>query len=247
MKKIVIAVIMISVTATFAQKKAVLKYNYKKGDRYIMELSFTQDMGVMGGTSMSMKGDVAVVNRSKESFKMSNKITRLKADMSQGAKTVSYDSNKKDSELDEEAKKLKAQFASALKSTSIMTLDNTGKVTNVKVEPAIPGVNPNSNQSLMIFAIFPEEALEVGSTWTNEQNIQGMKLKLTYTVKKITGNNVITAISGNINVMGISGKITGNATFDRMSGNNDYLKLDASISMQGVTMIFGTVCTLKKK
>lgn len=245
-KTILLALILVANASVFAQKEVVLKYNYKKGDTYAMELSFKQDMGVMGSTNMEMKAKVNVLERSKQAFKLSNKIGRIKANISQGGKMVNYDSNTKDSDLDEEGKKMKAQFASALKTTSYTTFDSNGKILDVTVEPSIPGVSQSSNQSLMIFSVFPKEAVKVGSSWTNEQDIQGMKLKMTYTVKQITNKSVITSISGNISIMGISGKITGNATFDRNTGNTDHMKMNTSVSMQGVSMKMGLTGTLKK-
>ena len=81
---------------------------------------------------------------------------------------------------------------------------------------------------------------------TKEQDIQVMKLKIIYTVTKIKSKSVETSLSGSINVMGIAGKITGDASFDRKTGNTDYMKMNTSISMQGMTMSMGTEATIKK-
>lgn len=246
MKKLVmIAFLVVSNVICVAQESVVLKYNYKKGDKYVMEMSFKQSMGIAGGMSMNMKANVNVVESSKETFKLANKVKKISADVSQGGKTMKYDSDMKDSELDEEGKKMKAQFAQVLKATSYTTFNNQGKILNVKVEPNIAG-NQASSQNLMTYSIFPEEAIKVGSTWTNEQDIQGMKLKIIYTVTKITAKSVETSLSGSINVMGIAGKITGDASFDRKTGNTDYMKMNTSISMQGMTMSMGTEATIKK-
>lgn len=247
MKKLVmIAFLVVSNVICVAQKSVVLKYNYNKGDKYVMEMSFKQSMGIAGGMSMNMKANVNVVESSKETFKLANKVKKISANVSQGVKTMKYDSDMKDSELDEEGKKMKAQFAEVLKATSYTTFNNQGKILNVKVEPNIAGVNQVSSQNLMTYSIFPEEAIKVGSTWTNEQDIQGMKLKIVYTVTKITSKSVETSLSGSINVMGIAGKISGDASFDRKTGNTDYMKMDTSISMQGMTMTMGTEATIKK-
>lgn len=244
-KLLMIAFLIVGNVMCVAQESVVLKYNYKKGDKYIMELSFKQDMGIAGGTKMNLTSNLKVNESSKDKFTLVNKINRISADASQGGKSVRYDSDMKDSELDEEGKKLKAQFASALKATAYTTFNTRGKILKVTVEPNIPGAS-QANQSLMTYSVFPEEAVKVGSTWTNNQDIQGMKLKMIYTVKKITSKSVETSISGSINIMGISGNITGAATFDRKTGNTDYMKMDTSVSMQGMTMSMGTVATIKK-
>lgn len=243
-KLLIIALFIVGNVLCVAQESVVLKYNYKKGDKYVMEMSFKQNMGLAGQTSMMLTANMNVNESSKEQFKLANNIKRVVANMSQGGKSVNYDSNKKDSELDAEGKKLKTQFASVLKSTSYTTFDSRGKILKVTVEPSIPGAN--TNQGLMTYSVFPEEAVKVGSTWTNDQDIQGMKLKMVYTVSKITSKSVETTISGSINIMGISGKITGAATFDRKTGNTDYMKMDTSVSMQGMTMSMGTEATIKK-
>jgi len=245
-KLLMVAFLVISNVVCVAQESVVLKYNYKKGDKYVMEMSLKQNMGIAGGMSMNMKANVNVVESTKESFKLANKVKRIGADISQGGKTMRYDSNMKDSELDEEGKKMKAQFASLLKATSYTTFDNQGKILSVNVEPSIPGVDQTSNQNLMTYSIFPKEAVKVGSTWTNEQDVQGMKLKIVYKVTKITSTSVMTSLSGNVNLMGVSGKISGTATFDRKTGNTNHMKMDTSISMQGMAMSMGTEATIKK-
>ncbi len=245
-KLLMIAFLIVGNVVVVAQESVVLKYNYKKGDKYVVEMSVKQNMGMAGQTSMMLTANMNINESSKENFIMANKIKRIIADMSQGGKSVNYDSNKKDSELDAQGKQLKTQFASVLKTTSYTTFDKSGKILNVKIEPSIPGVNPSANQGLMTYSVFPKEAVKVGSTWTNDQDIQGMKLKMVYTVTKITSTSVETSISGDINVMGISGKLTGSATFDRKTGNTDYMKLDTSVSMQGMTMSMGTEATIKK-
>ncbi|MDT7832920.1 hypothetical protein RQM59_11050 [Flavobacteriaceae bacterium S356] len=245
-KLLMIAFLVISNVVCTGQESVVLKYNYKKGDKYVMQMSFKQNMGIAGGMNLSMKANINVVESSKETFKLANKIKKVSADVSQGGKTMHYDSDMKDSELDDEGKKMKAQFASALKAISYTTFNNRGKILSVKVEPKIPGANQASNQSLMTYSVFPKEAVKVGSTWTNEQDIQGMKLTIIYTVTKITAKSVETSLSGNINVMGVAGKITGDASFSRKTGNTDSMKMDTSISMQGMTMSMGTSATIKK-
>ena len=245
-KLLMIAFLVISNVICLGQESVVLKYNYKKGDKYVMEMSLKQNMGIAGGMSLSMKANVNVVESSKETFKLANKIKKISADVAQGGKTVHYDSDMKDSELDAEGKKMKTQFASALKATSYTTFDNRGKILSVKVEPSVAGVNQAANQNLMTYSVFPKEAVKVGSTWTNEQDIQGMKLKIIYTVTKITSKSVETLLSGNVNVMGIAGKITGDASFNRKTGNTDAMTMNTSINMQGMTMSMGTSATIKK-
>ena len=209
-----------------------------------MELSLKQEMGVAGGLDMKMKTDVKVAEVSKETFKLANKVKKISVNTLQAGKVMSYDSDMKDEELGEEGKKIKAQFAPLLKAVSYSTFDKRGKMLEVKVEPSIPG--SQSNQSLMTYSVFPKEAVKVGSTWTNEQDIQGMKLKIVYTVKKITSTSVVTELSGGVNIMGMTGKITGSATFDRETGNTDEMKMNTSIEMQGMTMSMGTEATIKK-
>lgn len=243
-KLLMIAFLIIGNAVGLAQESVILKYNYKKGDKYTMQMTFQQNMGIAGETKMMLTADMNVNETSKESFILANKIKRVVADMTQGGKSVNYDSSKKESELDAEGKKLKTQFASVLKATSYTTFDKSGKILKVTVEPNILGAN--ANQSLMTYSVFPKEAVKVGSTWANDHDIQGMKLKMVYKVTKITSKSVEASISGNVNLMGISGKITGTVTFDRKTGNTDYMKMDTSVSMQGMTMSMGTIATIKK-
>jgi hypothetical protein len=245
MKKIIlVAFLMISNVVCIAQESVVLKYNYKKGDKYVLNVSVKQEAGIAGGMNIDMKSNINIVDQTSESVKLANQIKRIKVNMLQGGKTMDFDSNMKDDELSAEGKKMKAQFAPLLKAVAYTTFDKTGKILAVTVEPS--ALKAQASQSPMFYSVFPKGAVKVGSTWENNQSVQGMKIKIKYTVKKITSTSVITTISGSVNLMGVDGKVTGDATFDRATGNTDQMNLNTSVNIQGMEMTLGTKATIKK-
>ncbi len=246
LKKIVATLLFFTFTISVtSQESVLLRYNYKKGDKYVMEMSLKQNMGFAGGMSMDMKSEMNIVSSDKEGFEMALKVKKMGMNVLQGGQEIKFSSDMKDEELDAEGKKLKAQIEPLLKATSYQTLSKMGKVLKLRMEPDVLGTN-GANQNVMTYSVFPKEAVKVGSIWTNEQDVQGVKLKLIYTVKEITASSVVTDVTGSANVMGIEGKLTGNSIFDIKTGNTNSMKLDMSISMQGMSMTMGTEATIKK-
>lgn len=243
-KKIATTIAFFMVMSITAQKSVVLKYNYKKGEKYLLEMSLKQNMGIMGGMNMTMKANMGVVDVTKETFQMSTKLKKMTMNSMQGGQEMKFDSDMKAEELDEQGKQLKAQIAPLMKAITYSTFNHKGEMLSSKSDP--PGLVPASNQNYVNFSVFPTEAVSVGSTWTNEQDIQGVKLKILYTVKEITSSSVIADISGTAGLMGIEGKITGASTFNRVSGNTDATKINLSMNMQGVTITMVTEATIKK-
>ncbi|MFY0603432.1 MAG: hypothetical protein JXQ93_05750 [Flavobacteriaceae bacterium] len=242
MKKLIVVFLMASNIMCFAQESATLKYNHKKGDKYIMTLSLSQSMGIAGSSSLMMNTKVEVSKVTKDGFTLISKVKKISTESIQGGKKTKFDTNMKEETLDTDGKKLKSQLSPIVMSTSYITFNKQGKILNERIEPNLNG----SNKGMAIYCEFPKEALKVASSWTNEQEIQGIKLKIIYTVKRITSNTVETVIAGNVNFMGITGNLNGVAIFDKKNGNTDEMKINTSINMQGMEISMSLETTSKK-
>ena len=96
MKRILIALLVITSIAVSAQESVLLRLNYTKGDSYLMTVESKQGMGAQGGLNMKMNMGVIVSEVSGDNVKTESKILSVALDMMQGGMAMSYDSNKKD-------------------------------------------------------------------------------------------------------------------------------------------------------
>lgn len=241
MKKLLVLFLVITTTLSYAQESVLLRVNYKKGDVYLMTMKQTMDSPATvtdTETTMSMK----VTDVIKDVFTVETKFTAVKFNGMQGATPMSYDSTKKDHELDQTGMMLKDQFAPMLKMVVLSKYNNLGKVLEVAVEPE----NPIMEQQIKSQGMkFPEKKIKVGDTWKEETNQQGMKLVTEYKVKEITTNKVVLTVSGTASGMG-DGTISGVTEIERATGITTLSKVDTNISAMGQKMKIGVQISMKK-
>ena len=139
---------------------------------------------MMMGNNVDM--EMSVLSKEGNVYTSEMKISKMTMDMMQGGMQMSYDSTKKDEELDEMGKMMKAQISPMLKVVITSKTNDLGKVLETKVEPNMPNVEQFSNQSVA----YPEKAVKVGDTWNEEKEAQGMKTAVEYKVTKITKTTV---------------------------------------------------------
>tara|TARA_R110002126_G_scaffold124451_4_gene266548 strand:+ start:56805 stop:57539 length:735 start_codon:yes stop_codon:yes gene_type:complete len=244
MKKLVLLFITAITIGVSAQESVVLRYNYKKGDIYKIKMKMTQEMGaimaqttntVMSQKTLAVKGDT-IVNESK--------IEKMTMDMVQGGQIMNYDSSKKDDELDEMGKMMKAQMAPILSAVITSKSSALGDVLDVTIVPNLPQVAQMGKQNSSV--VYPKEAVKIGTTWSEIKNESGMTLKIEYTVKTISKKEIILAIGGDISGMA-TGTISGDMTIDKSSGVATNSKLQMKMSVQGQEMIMGVEGTIEKK
>jgi len=224
-KKIIVLLLFIS-TITFAQEKVLLRLNYEKGQSYTMDMNMSQVIGdgiMTNDMHIQMKYDITGV--SEDTYESSSKITKMAMDMKQGTVNISYDSSKKDEELDETGKMMKSKMQPMLSATIMTKGDNLGNILETKVEPSnIQGAKDITKQSSSV--IYPKEAVAVGDTWTKTKNDGAMNFSFTYKVKSISSKNVLIDISGKV-TGAADGDITGAMDIDRDSG----MPLESNINM----------------
>ena len=140
-------------------------------------------MGAQGGMNMKMTMGMIVADVEEEIIKTESQITSIVMDMMQGGMTMNYDSNKSDEELDQMGQMLKSQFAPMMEAVIYNTLDLQGNMIDTKLDPAIPGMEQITNRSMNTIN-YPKEKVSVGSSWTSENENQGMKMTTKYTVSQ---------------------------------------------------------------
>lgn len=245
MKRILIALLVITSIAVSAQESVLLRLNYTKGDSYLMTVESKQGMGAQGGVNMKMNMGVIVSEVSGDNVKTESKILSVALDMMQGGMAMSYDSNKKDEELDQMGQMLKSQFDPMMNSIIYNSYDKLGNITETKVEPSVPGMNQLTEGSGSV--IYPNEKISVGSSWSSNKDNQGMKTTTTYTVSQIKDGIVYLDITGNVSgAEGIDGAVKGSSEIEVSTGLAKKTSIEVAILNQGMDIIATTNTTMTK-
>ena len=244
MKKVLIALLVITSITTTAQESVLLRLNYTKGDSFLVTTESNQNMGSQGGMNMKMTMGMIVADVEQDNIKTESQITSIVMDMMQGGMTMSYDSNKNDEELDQMGQMLKSQFAPMMESVIYYTLDSQGNVIDTKLDPAIPGMEQMTNRAMSTIN-YPKEKVSVGSSWTSENENQGMKMTTKYTVSSIADGLVTLDVSGDMSGVG-TGTIKGKSTVEISSGMSNNSEIEITIATQGMNITGTTKTTVSK-
>jgi len=245
MKRILIALLVITSIAVSAQESVLLRLNYTKGDSYLMTVESKQGMGAQGGVNMKMNMGVIVSEVSGDNVKTESKILSVALDMMQGGMAMSYDSNKKDEELDQMGQMLKSQFDPMMNSIIYNSYDKLGNITETKVEPSVPGMNQLTEGSGSV--IYPNEKISVGSSWSSNKGNQGMKTTTTYTVSQIKDGIVYLDITGNVSgAEGVDGAVKGSSEIEVSTGLAKKTSIEVAILNQGMDITINSNITMTK-
>lgn len=210
-----------------------------------MTVESKQGMGAQGGVNMKMNMGVIVSEVSGDNVKTESKILSVALDMMQGGMAMSYDSNKKDEELDQMGQMLKSQFDPMMNSIIYNSYDKLGNITETKVEPSVPGMNQLTEGSGSV--IYPNEKISVGSSWSSNKDNQGMKTTTTYTVSQIKDGIVYLDITGNVSgAEGIDGAVKGSSEIEVSTGLAKKTSIEVAILNQGMDIIATTNTTMTK-
>ena len=243
MKRILIALLVVASYAASAQESVLLRVNYNPGDKYVLAVELDQGMGVQGNMNMSMNMAMSVKEVTKEHIKTESKITAIKMNMEQGGMSMEYDSEREADSSDMIGQTMKAQFDPMMKATIYQTLDRKGNIIETRTEPTIPGIEQMSGNTNNID--FPDEPVSVGSSWTSENENQGLKMSTQYTVSSIANGLVVLDIAGDVSGAG-TGTIEGKTNIDIKTGMQTSSDLEVTISTQGMNMSMKTKTTMTK-
>ncbi len=216
MKKISLFIAFVLSVQILAQEKVTLRANYKKGDKFTVQMNFGMtSIGAMLNNNTTMEQEVT--DFSNGVYTMTSKISKISMNMMRGEMKASYDSAAKDEDLDQRGKQIKQQFAPAFKLAIISKNNVYGKVISIDVKPSSSPLAIQYKNQLNNSVAFPEKAVGVGDTWQTKINANGLKTNITYTVKSISLKEVIVEINGKTS--GIAeGVSKGSMTIDRTLG-----------------------------
>jgi hypothetical protein len=115
---------------------------------------------------------------------------------------------------------------------------------DTKLDPAIPGMEQITNRSMNTIN-YPKEKISIGSSWTSENENQGMKMTTKYTVSSIADGLVTLDVSGDMNGAG-TGTIKGKTTVEISSGISNSSETEITIATQGMNITGTTKTTISK-
>ena len=222
-----------------------LEYKLKKGDRYSIDVNLKQNMAPIVSMDIDMNMDMQTTAVKGNSIDMQYQIARMKMDVTAQGENIKFDSDKKDSELTEEERKMKADIAPAMETIMYQTINKTGKITAAKMVPELKGAGAMLGQNQFTSIVYPTEPVKIGSTWDQEQSMNGINIKMTYKITKITSKQVYADIAGNISGIG-EAKVSGKLIVDRASGMFSSMNMDISVNAMGVSMGMGVTVSTKK-
>ncbi len=230
MKKIVFAIVCLLTVSAFAQE-TLLRYNPTEGDEFKVTMKMTQEMGAFMAQTVKSTASLKVVSVTDSSIVNNMKIDRMSMNMIQGENVINYDSSKSEAELDDTGKMMKAQIDPVLSTVITTTQTKLGEVTNFTMEPNVMQAAQIANQNSV--AVYPKEAVKVGSTWTEVKEDNGMKISTTYKVEAIESNVVNLLLTGEISGMA-TGDLSGNISLNKNTGMPVTSKMNMKMTIQGM-------------
>lgn len=248
-KKVATIFLLIASLSVAAQESAMLQYNFKKGDQYVVELSMKQDMTPIMNMDINLNMVMKALGKEGSNLKTSYQIKRMKMLMGAQGQDIEFDSDAKDEDLSDEEKKMKEEIEPALKAIIYQTIDKTGKVIEQKMVPEVKGAMSLMNQNQFTNMEYPTTPVKVGSSWDYKQNMSGTNMKVKYTVTKITKENVFADITGEIEGTSMAGaevKIGGKTKIDRKTGMVMNMNFDLNMSASGMGIKMNIAMNSKK-
>ena len=245
MKKILlVGLFLVSIGMT--AQSAKLRYDLKKGDKFLVELTLKQNMAPILSMDIDLGMILQATGKQGSDFETQYKISEVKMDVAAQGQNMTFDSKKKDSELTDEERKVKAEIEPALKMIVYQTLSSLGKVTSTKIEPQVQGAAAMVSQNQFLFIEYPTEAVKVGSSWDFGQNMNGVNTQTKYVVTKITNTEVYADITGSIQGT-TDAKVGGKVIIDRGTGMMNSMIFDLSVGSTGMgSMSMNVNLTTKK-
>lgn len=243
MKKTLTFLMLAFIIVSNAQESTLLRLNYNKGDKYKMTFEMAQNMGTTGNMNMNMIMDMDILDVNDDTYESKIKFTKIAMNSSMGGQNMSFDSDKTDDELDDIGKMMKAQMSPMLEAVLYAKGNNLGEVTEMNVEPNVPGLNDIGNQLSNV--IYPKEAIKIGSSWEMEKETNGVTMKFIYTLKSISEKEIVLDLTGDILGMA-EGNVEGNMAIDKLSGVPTKSNINMKMNAQGQE-IESTITILTEK
>ena len=240
MKKIVILFVTFY-SLNVVSQEVLLRFNYNKGDVYLLKFEMNRNLGLMGKIDMNAEVKMNIMEVNELKITVASIIQKMKVDVLQSANTISYRTDMKEENLDDSQKQLKTQFDPLMKAMITQVFNRQGIMLSTVVTPQVQGMETFGKK-----VEYPATPVKIGTTWNSEvsDNSTGV-IKMTYTVSEISNGKVLADITGT--ATGLSGStIKGNIIIDVATGNPDVTNVLISTEVQGTKITVGSKITSTK-
>ncbi len=220
-----------------AQKKVLLKYNVKKGEKFISHQTANQDIDMEAqGQTMTMNQlittDISTVisEVTPKEIKTTNQVEKMTMKQTMFGQTMNYDSSDPTTFASGRGKQIGDALNEIIKKPYGITMDHLGNISAYDLSALLKDNNKISGniKSGNNYVVFPDHKVKVGDSW--EASIKPMKsdkmiLHIKYTLKKLSGKKATIAIDGTISAdsladqsINLSGTQSGEVVVDTKTG-----------------------------
>ncbi len=201
-----------------AQKKVLLKYNVKQGEKYFSHQAANQNIDVQAqGQTISMNQiintDITTVISKVTSKEIitTNKIDKMTLKQTLFGQEIYYDSSDSTTFASGKGKLIGSAMNKLIGKSYGITMDHLGNISAYDLSALLKDNTKISGniKSGSNYVIFPDHKVKVGDSW--EADIKPMKtdkmnIHIKYTLKKLSGRKATIGLEGTISVNKLAGQ-----------------------------------------
>jgi len=252
--KLLIAIVfvlpIVSQQAT-AQKKVLLKYNLKAGDKYITHSVTNQDITMQAqGQTITMNQVITsdltteVKKATSDSIVTANTMDKMTMDQTMFGQELKYDSSDPSTYASGRGKQIGDALNKMIGKVYSITMDRLGNIGNYDLGNLLKdgGKVSGNLKSGSSYIIFPKHKIRVGDSWEADikpMKTDNMQVHMKYALKKLAGKKATITIDGTItankvngNNLNINGTISGEAVVDVKTGWTKSSQLSQDVKMK---------------
>ena len=201
-----------------AQKKVLLKYNVKQGEKYISHQEINQDIDMQAqGQTISMNQvittDISTVisEVTPKEIKTTNKVDKMTMKQTMFGQELNYDSSDSTTFASGRGKQIGDALNKIIGKPYGITMDHFGNILSYNLTALL---NDNGKMAGNIksgnnYVVFPDHKVKVDDSW--EATIKPMKsdkmvLHIKYTLKKLSGKKATIALDGTVSASQVAGQ-----------------------------------------
>ncbi len=201
-----------------AQKKVLLKYKVKQGEKYVSHQVANQDIDMEAqGQTITMNQvittDISTVisDVTPKEIKTTNMVGRLTMKQTMFGQELNYDSSDSSTFASGRGKLVGDAMNKLIKKPYGITMDHLGNISSYDLSALLKDNNKISGniKSGNNYVIFPDHKVKVGDSWEADikpMKTDDMKIHIKYTLKKLSGKKATIGLEGVITANEIAGQ-----------------------------------------
>ncbi len=201
-----------------AQKKVWLKYNLKKGEKYISHMTANQDIDMQAqGQTISINQVITsnistvVSDVTPKEIKTENTLDKMTMKQNMFGQELKYDSSDSSTFASGRGKLIGDALNKLLNKPYGITMDHLGNISAYDLSALLKdnGKISGNIKSGTNYVIFPDHKVKVGDSWEADikpMKTDNMKIHMKYTLKKLSGKKATIGLNGTITVNKIAGQ-----------------------------------------